>query len=499
MIMEKTKLHWYDQLTINSYWLGINIASGTGSILMPFLIALYMPSEYKNTYLATLRVIGLAVAMLVQPLAGMLSDRSTSAWGRRRPFIFASAILNVVFLAIIGSSQYFAAPDYFKNGPIDTFFWAAFGVSAAFAVLLIGNVLWQVSSNIGHGPLQGLIPDLVPEKQRGISSGVKSTFEVLPILLMIFIGPLVNSGKIWLVVGILMAGFVLTMLVTVVFVKEKPLSEKPKDSLREPVLRLVALMVIFVAITQVGLLLVQNSGRILAGIGASLVTQVVVTGLVGLLAMAGAIFLGVYAGAWIGIGRHAHQHRGFIWWVVNRLLFLAAVAGIRDFAQNYLRDVLKIENAASMSGYLLAVIGIFLVIAALVGGYLSDRIGRRRLIALAGIIAAAGAFLIIPFRSLIMVFVGGSFVGLGAGLFMAANWALGTDLVPPEDAGKYLGISNLAGAGAGIVGTGIGGPMADFFNQLSPGLGYEVIYGIYGTLFLISILVLRIVRKSSEV
>ena len=74
---------------------------------------------------------------------------------------------------------------------------------------------------------------------------------------------------------------------------------------------------------------------------------------------------------------------------------------------------------------------------------------------------------------------------------MAVNWALGTDLAPKKDAGRYLGISNLAGAGAGIVGAGIGGPMADFFNTLQPGLGYIIIFAIYGGLFLISAAVIH--------
>jgi MFS family permease len=78
---------------------------------------------------------------------------------------------------------------------------------------------------------------------------------------------------------------------------------------------------------------------------------------------------------------------------------------------------------------------------------------------------------------------------------MATNWALGTDLVPPREAGRYLGISNLAGAGAGIVGAGIGGPMADFFNAVQPGLGYAVIFGLYGALFLLSIVALRRVKE----
>jgi MFS family permease len=74
---------------------------------------------------------------------------------------------------------------------------------------------------------------------------------------------------------------------------------------------------------------------------------------------------------------------------------------------------------------------------------------------------------------------------------MAVNWALGADLAPKAEAGKYLGISNLAGAGAGIVGAGIGGPLADSFNLLQPGLGYLVIFGIYGGLFLLSVVALR--------
>ena len=95
-----------------------------------------------------------------------------------------------------------------------------------------------------------------------------------------------------------------------------------------------------------------------------------------------------------------------------------------------------------------------------------------------------------------MVIVSGCILGLGTGTFMAANWALGTDLVPQKEAGRYLGISNLAGAGAGIVGAGIGGPMADFFNRVQPGLGYLVIFTIYAGLFLFSVVALRGISTS---
>jgi predicted MFS family arabinose efflux permease len=106
-----------------------------------------------------------------------------------------------------------------------------------------------------------------------------------------------------------------------------------------------------------------------------------------------------------------------------------------------------------------------------------------------------GTLILIFSRSIPMVIFSGSIIGLATGTFMATNWALGTNLVPPQDAGRYLGISNLAGAGAGIVGAGIGGPLADFFNLLQPGLGYLVIFAIYAGLFAISSLTLRFVRQ----
>ncbi len=81
---------------------------------------------------------------------------------------------------------------------------------------------------------------------------------------------------------------------------------------------------------------------------------------------------------------------------------------------------------------------------------------------------------------------------------MTSNWALGTELAPREKAGHYLGVSNLAGAGAGVVGAGLGGLMADFINNYQPGLGHFVIFGSYGVLFILSVVSLLGVREASQ-
>ena len=143
---------------------------------------------------------------------------------------------------------------------------------------------------------------------------------------------------------------------------------------------------------------------------------------------------------------------------------------------------------------LTAVIFVFLLITSIVGGILSDKVGRKKLLAVAGLLAVFGTELLVFSRTIPMVMVAGAFLGLGTGTFMATNWALGTDLVPKKDAGRYLGISNLAGAGAGIIGSSIGGPLADYFNAIQPGLGYPVVFALYGGLFLLSVLLLPYVK-----
>jgi MFS family permease len=137
----------------------------------------------------------------------------------------------------------------------------------------------------------------------------------------------------------------------------------------------------------------------------------------------------------------------------------------------------------------------------LVGGWLSDRFRHKRIIALAGLVAALGTLIALLSPSLTIIYIGGCLIGVATGMFYTANWALGTKLVPKEQAGRYLGISNLAGAGAGAVGAYIGGPIADFFTAHvpdAPGLGYVLLFAIYGTLFLLSIAALNWVREPAR-
>jgi MFS family permease len=475
------RLRWYDYITINIFWLGLNIRNtALGSIFMPYLVGLFAPEAIKNTALGAMRSAGLVIAMLVQPAAGLMSDRSTSRFGRRRPYILIGALFDCLFLAAIALSWNY---------------WA----------LLISVLLIQFSSNISHGPLQGLIPDLVPENQRGRASAIKSVMELLPIILVgLTIAKLVGAGHLDWAIFATGISLLLVTLVTLIFVKEEPLLEKPTTPFWPPMLRVLGMLTGILVGGLAGLL----GGGLVGGL-AGLVTLpfadkttalAVAVGVGGGMAMIVAVVVGVWSGAYATLGQDARRRSSFTWWIVNRLMFLAAATSLQGSIFYFVMYAFKLtnESASSLTGTLTSVIGVFILISALASGWVSDRVGRKRLVLISGIVAAVGNGLLLAtiwLPNLMVVYVAGTIIGVATGLFMTANWALGTDLVPDAEAGRYLGISNLAGAGAGIVGAGIGGLVADYINHLYMGLGYFAIFAAYAVLFALSSITLLGVRQ----
>jgi MFS family permease len=212
-----------------------------------------------------------------------------------------------------------------------------------------------------------------------------------------------------------------------------------------------------------------------------------------------AVIAGVWIGAWATLGQDARRQSSFTWWMINRLMFLAAITSIQGYAPYFLMYAFDVnrEQAASMTGNLITVVGIFTLLSALPSGWLADRFGPKRLVGLSGFLAAICGVLLLGIiwaPDINFIYVIGCILGVATGLFMTSNWALGTDLVPAAEAGRYLGISNLAGAGAGMVGTGFGGPIADYLNAYVPGLGYFAIFACYAILFALSIASLAGIR-----
>ena len=523
-------LRWYDVITINIYYLGLSTLANTNGLILPLLVQGFVGVEAQGAYLGRLRLWTLMAALLAQAVMGMLSDRSRLPWGRRRPFIFAGTLLNLGFIAAIGFSAGLSG---------------LFGYTLLF-VFVIGQ---QISSNIAQGAQQALIPDLAPEEQRGRFSAVKAVLELpLPLILVSFIiGGMVSGGKIWGALIFVMVILLVTMLITL-FVPEKRPETAPPPLDWGPILRLLGMTAAFTAIILALGAAVSWTGRALAN-GFSDTVQLLLMGAAGLAAMIAATGLGVWTSVRLSLGRDAASNSpGFTWWVVNRLAYLVGAVNLSTFAVYYIQARLGFEQerAAGPASVLLLMVGLFVMSSALSSGWLSDgkyrrafsvlagasvllgilvalrfqsvilpyvlgclvafglfglvaafrlteRFGHKPLIAAAGLTAAAGTLIALLSTTLFTIYLGGAIIGVATGLFYTANWALGTELAPKAEAGRYLGISNLAGAGAGAVGAYIGGPIADYFTILAPtrpGIGYVVLFSIYGSLFLISALAL---------
>ncbi len=114
-------------------------------------------------------------------------------------------------------------------------------------------------------------------------------------------------------------------------------------------------------------------------------------------------------------------------------------------ARRHRGDDANLANAV-FQGTLWNVVGI--VLTSLVAGWLSDRLGRRKLfVAVAGVVGVVGLVLIALAPSLSMVLVGEFVMGAGMGVFYAVDLALITDVLPSDqDNAKDLGVVNIAQA-----------------------------------------------------
>ena len=469
-------IRWYDTITINAYWFALTTrAQVLTPLVIPLLVQRFVGEASKGAYVGRMRLWSLMVAFLAQAVMGLLSDRSTFCWGRRRPFVLMGSLGELVVLGLIGQSATLSGM---------TGYWALFAL----------YVLSMVSSNAAHAAAQSLIADLVPEGRRGLTSGVKALLEVpLPLIFVaLVVSNRVSEGDLWGALISVGAVTVLCMAITLL-VPERPPQQTSFALDWKPILRLVVMTGAFTAI-------ILGIGAVVSAVVRSPLGQFANAGPLasagaGLLGMVAAVVLGVGVSMRIGVGKEVRHNRSFVWWVVNRLTFLLAANSLSGFMLYFLQERcagLPGAKAATPAATAMLIVGVCVLFIALFGGWLSDRLGRRPLIAVSGVLATVGMLVVVSLPTLTAVYVGGALVGIAIGLYYPSSWALGTDLVPPDQAGRYLGLANLAGAGAGAIGAYVGGPIADRTS-------YELLFGVYGMLFMLSVLTVRGIEEQKAV
>src|SRR5260370_10034997 len=104
---------------------------------------------------------GLVLALPSNPFFGLPSVRTRPRFGRRRPFLVIGTLINVGGILVMAF-----APDLFVQEHSGNL------IAPCLFVLTLGLIIVQFSSNAAQAPFHPLLPDLVPQEQRGVASGI---------------------------------------------------------------------------------------------------------------------------------------------------------------------------------------------------------------------------------------------------------------------------------------------------------------------------------------
>jgi MFS family permease len=436
---------------------------------------------------------GLLVALVCNPLFGYFSDRTRLAWGRRLPYIFWGTLANVVGIGVMA-----LAPNI--------------------PVLIAGLMLVQVANNAAAAPFHALLPDLVPESQRGKASGYMGLGQMIGSIFGATMPGIVFGvnaqqfldGKetlgqyqhtMYIAYGFTALVQLVLALATVWTVHERPLPQR-SVSLVTTQSEANSHMARNLAFT-VGVMVAS----VFATVG---VLQFLRIDLGNELSQNVLIFPALIIGT-LGVARvfdlRPRQNGDFFWVLITRAIMMMGIYTIESFLQFYLKYV-TFQNVANApkpedaAGIFIDIVIVMAVVSTGFAGVFSDRFGRKRMVYLSGIfMALVGVLflatpLLMPSVAVISTFIFAAIFGLGYGAYVSVDWALVTDVLPNEDNyARDMGIWNVALTTPQVLSYVLGAFTIAAFNTGGilaiagqPNLGYLmlfvmlVIYAVLGTI-----------------
>lgn len=367
-----------------------------------------------DEYLGYITGAGSVAVMIITPIVGILSDRTRSRLGRRRPWILAGMLVGVVSLFVMG-----LAPNVLLLG--------------------LGWILAQVGWGQALANLTTSMADTLPEHQRGKVAGlVGFATQVAPVAGVVIAGSLVGDPLLL---------FLVPGIVGVVFVTLFLLFSREQDS-----------------------------------------SQMIVTGV---------LTIGTTFRKYL---YNPAQYPDFSLVWMGRFCFYFGLTLNTTFTAFFFAARLNI-SVEEIAGVLatLSLVGIAATtIGAIGGGFLSDKLRRRRLfVMLASVIFAAGVIMEALASDITMLFVGSLIASVGIGAFSAVDQALLLDVLPERDtdAGRFMGIAGFA--------TAIPQSIAPFLAPLVLAIGagaageknYTLLYFVAGAITVIGGLLVMRVRQ----
>ncbi|MFP5343481.1 MAG: MFS transporter [Candidatus Limnocylindria bacterium] len=294
-------------------------------------------------------------------------------------------------------------PYIFIGTVLDLVFLLGIALSQDLLAIAAFVALLQFSSNVAQGPFQGYVPDLVPAPQVGVASALVGLMQIL--------------GNV--------AGFVIAGIAV---------------AADQFALGLIALGVLEFA-TMISVVVRVREGRRPTP-------------------RAGRSWASIAAEAW---GTDVLRERSFLFLVGSRLAILMAGGVLTNLAIFYLSRSLGLDQEGAGGAFTLMVglVAAGTLVTVIPSARLSDRVGRKRVIYLSCLIGAGGMAIVALAPSFEVAVAGAVLYGLSAGTFLAVDWALMTDIIPKAASGRYMGLSNVATASAGVLAIAIGGSLMD--------------------------------------
>jgi MFS family permease len=408
-----TLLTMRQHLVMNVLWFAQNFQSAALlPIVIPVQIALWVtPGEIGSApqaaVLGWVSTIGSMIALFFPPIIGSLSDRTTGPWGRRRPYIALGVALLLVGAWLL------AIP----NGLI---------------ALFIGLLIFQIGGNTTTAGYQGLLPDLVPEAQRGAASGYLGVMTILG-----------NAGSLSLAAYLLGDVGATT----------------PRDSVTHGLFLFYALTSVVLAIGAGVTLLGVHERPLLAG-SLPAASRRMADRVAGWLTPWGA--------------------RGFRWVFLTRCSVMMGLSLFMTFIAYYFATVAHIPNFVQATAVLAILALVGAAGSALTLGLASDRIGRVPLVCGATICMAAAAFSFVILPQGTPLWPLGLLFGVGYGAYTSVDWALAVDALPSrEAAGRDMGVWSIATTLPAILAPLLGGLVISVAGSLGDTtVGYRVVFSL---------------------
>lgn len=199
---------------------------------------------------------------------------------------------------------------------------------------------------------------------------------------------------------------------------------------------------------------------------------------------------GFLRGFWISPARYPD----FAWAWLTRLLVNIGNHMVTLYLLFFLNDAVRLRDTEGIEPALGVLIltglyAVMVILTSVVGGRLSDRMGRRKPLVIISSAVIAVASLILAFAPTWPgALIGASVLGIGFGCYLAVDFALITQVLPTAlDRGKDLGVINVANSLPQVLAPLIAYPFVAFWG------GYVALYvaaaviGLLGAVFVVKI------------